>query len=107
MTVRELPEKHNVPLPIVTYEDPYIIFTLPRNADAATRVDDRFANLSGNDVLALDFIRLSGGKVTKAQFAKKFNLIDRTAERRLKHLVDAGIVETEGVSRATVYKLKE
>jgi len=106
-TVRELPEKHNVPLPIVTYEDPYIIFTLPRNADAATRVDDRFANLSGNDVLALDFIRLSGGKVTKAQFAKKFNLIDRTAERRLKHLVDAGIVETEGVSRATVYKLKE
>lgn len=106
-TVKELPEKHSIPLPIVTYEDPYIIFTLPRNAIAATRLDERLAGLGEHDVAAIDYIKLSGGKVTKAQFAKKFNLIDRTAERHLKHLVEMGVLETEGVSRSTIYKLKE
>lgn len=106
-TVKELPEKHSIPLPIVTYEDPYIVFTLPRNAIAATRLDERLAGLDEHDVAAIDYIKLMGGKVTKAQFAKKFNLIDRTAERHLKHLVEMGVLETEGVSRATIYKLKD
>ena len=63
--------------------------------------------MSEQDVVALDFVRLSGGKVTKSQFAKQFGMIDRTAERRLKHLVELGVLKTEGVSRATVYKLVE
>ena len=107
MTVRELPEKHNIPLPLVSYEEPYLVFTLPRNAAAAIRVDERLAGLNDHDVIALDYIKTLGGKVTKAQFAKQFGLIDRTAERRLKHLVELGKLKTEGVSRATVYKLVE
>ena len=63
--------------------------------------------MSEQDIVAIDFIKLSGGKVTKAQFAKQFGLIDRTAKRRLKHLVGLGMLEIEGVSRATVYKLVE
>lgn len=106
-TVKELPLKHHIPLPVVTYEDPYIVFTLPRNAAAAIRVEKSPAGLSEQDVVALDFVRLSGGKVTKSQFAKQFGMIDRTAERRLKHLVELGVLKTEGVSRATVYKLIE
>lgn len=107
MTVRELPEKHNIPLPLVSYEEPYLVFTLPRNAAAAIKVDERLAGLNNQDVIALDYIKTLGGKVTKAQFAKQFGLIDRTAERRLKHLVELGKLKTEGVSRATVYKLVE
>ena len=107
MTVRELPEKHNIPLPLVSYEEPYLVFTLPRNAAAAIKVDESLAGLNDQDVIALDYIKTLGGKVTKAQFAKQFGLIDRTAERRLKHLVELGKLKTEGVSRATVYKLIE
>lgn len=106
-TVKELPVKHNIPLPWVSYEEPYLVFTLPRNAAAAIRIDERLAGMSEQDIVAIDFIKLSGGKVTKAQFAKQFGLIDRTAERRLKHLVGLGMLEIEGVSRATVYKLVE
>ncbi|MBR6903499.1 MAG: hypothetical protein IKN32_01455, partial [Bacteroidales bacterium] len=29
MTVRELPEKYSLPLPLVSYQEPYLVFTLP------------------------------------------------------------------------------
>ena len=107
MTVRELPEKHSIPLPLVSYEEPYLVFTLPRSAAAAIKVDERLAGLNDQDVIALDYRKTLGGKVTKSQFAKQFGLIDRTAERCLKHLVELGKLKTEGVSRATVYKITE
>ena len=107
LTVRELPEKHHIPLPIVKYEEPYIVFTLPRNAKSAIVFDEKLAGLGEQELAAYDFVKLSGGQVTKAEYAKKFGLIDRTAERHLKHLTELGLVKVEGVGRSTVYKLNE
>ena len=105
-TVRRLPLK-GIPLPIVKFNDPYIEFTLPLNAAASGRVDEKLAGLNEQELLAYDFVRAAGGKITKAEYAKSFNLIDRTAERHLKKLVDCGLLVSEGESRATIYKLAE
>ena len=59
MTVRELPEKHNIPLPLVSYEEPYLVFTLPRNAAAVKKVDVALADLDEGEIRMLNFFKIS------------------------------------------------
>ena len=41
VSVREFPEKYGLPLPLVSYEEHYLVITLPRNSEAAGKVDWR------------------------------------------------------------------
>ena len=43
-TIKELPEKFGLPLPLVSYEEPYMVFTFPRSGEALKTV-------SGNERL--------------------------------------------------------
>lgn len=106
MTVRELPEKHNIPLPLVSYEEPYLVFTLPRNAAAVKKVDVALADLDEGEIRMLNFFKLNDGKTFgKVEVVEKLGIYPRTAERELKHLVDLGLLIREGVGRSTVYRI--
>jgi ATP-dependent DNA helicase RecG len=106
MTVRELPEKHNIPLPLVSYEEPYLVFTLPRNAAAVSKVDDTLAELDEGEIRMLNFFRLNDSQAfAKSEVVEKLGIYPRTAERELKHLVDLGFLIREGVGRSTVYRI--
>lgn len=106
MTVRELPEKHDIPLPLVSYEEPYLVFTLPRNAAAVNKVDDTLAELDEGEIRMLNFFRLNDGKTFgKGEVVEKLGIYARTAERELKHLVDLKLLIREGVGRSTVYRI--
>ena len=106
MTVRELPEKHDIPLPLVSYEEPYLVFTLPRNAAAVNKVDDTLAELDEGEIRMLNFFRLNDGKAFgKGEVVEKLGIYARTAERELKHLVDLKLLIREGVGRSTVYRI--
>ena len=106
MTVRELPEKHNIPLPLVSYEEPYLVFTLPRNAAAVKKVDVALADLDEGEIRMLNFFKLNDGKTFgKGEVVEKLGIYPRTAERELKHLVDLGLLIREGVGRSTVYRI--
>ena len=106
MTVRELPEKYGLPLPLVTYEEPYLVITLPRNAKAVGKVDKTFANLDEGEVKMLNFFRLNEDHTFgKSEVVEKMKIASRTAERELKCLVDFGYLERIGVGRSTVYRL--
>lgn len=106
MTVRELPEKYGLPLPLVSYEDPYLVITLPRNADAVGRVDNTLADLDEGEVKVFNFFRLNESlSLGKSEVVEKMKISPRTAERELKHLVDLGYLEREGGGRSTVYRL--
>lgn len=108
MTVRELPEKYGLPLPLVSYEDPYLVITLPRNADAVGRVDNTLADLDEGEVKMFNFFRLNESlSLGKSEVVEKMKLSPRTAERELKHLVDLGYLEREGGGRSTVYRLSK
>ena len=107
MTVRELPEKHNIPLPLVSYEEPYLVFTLPRNAAAVKKVDETLAELDEGEIRMLNFFKLNDGRPWgKGEVVDKLGIYPRTAERELKHLVDLGLLIREGVGRSTVYRLQ-
>lgn len=40
-TIRELPGKHGLPLPIVAYEDPYMVFRFPRAYEGLRDVENK------------------------------------------------------------------
>lgn len=106
MTVRELPEKYGLPLPVVSYEDPYLVISLPRTAKAVGNMDELLAELDEGEMKMLDFFRLNEGQAFgKGEMAKKLKISDRTAERELKHLVDLSYLERIGAGRSTAYKL--
>ena len=106
MTVRELPEKYGLPLPLVSYEEPYLVITLPRNAEAVKKVDDTLAELDENELKILNFFRLNEGlSFSKGEVVGTLGIFARTAERELKHLVDMKLLVRDGVGRSTVYRL--
>lgn len=108
MTVRELLEKQNIPLPLVNYEEPYLVFTLPRNTAAVNKVDDSLAPLAEGEIRMLNFFRLNDGKsFGKGEVVEKLGIYPRTAERELKHLVDLKLLIREGVGRSTVYRIAD
>lgn len=106
MTVRELPEKYGLPLPLVSYEEPYLVFNLPRNAEAVRKVDVTLAELDEGELKMLNYFRLNEGEaIGKSEVAERLHITHRTAERELKHLVDLKYLERDGAGRSTVYKL--
>ena len=106
MTVRELPEKYGLPLPLVSYEEPYLVFTLPRNAEAVKKVDNTLAELDVSELKILNFFKLNEGQsFSKSEVVNSLGISARTAERELKHLVDLQLLVRDGVGRGTVYCL--
>ena len=106
MTVRELTEKYNLPLPLVSYQEPYLVFTLPRNAEAVKKVDDVLADLDEGEIKLLDFFKLNDGQShSKGEVVEKLGISARTAERELKHLVELKLLIRDGVGRSTTYRI--
>ena len=106
MTVRELPEKYSLPLPLVSYQEPYLVFTLPRNAEAVKKVGDVLADLDEGEIKLLDFFKLNDGQsYSKSEVVDKLGISARTTERELKHLVELKLLIRDGVGRSTTYRI--
>lgn len=101
-TVRKSFEDNLIPLPLVSYNAPYLVTTLPRNYEAAMQD----TKLSKREKQILDYIRLHGS-MTRQQCQETMHLSERTANRVLKDLVDAGYLDPQGESSSTQYVLKE
>jgi ATP-dependent DNA helicase RecG len=52
-TIKKLPEKYGLPLPIVTYDAPYLIITFPRNLEALRLFSEQEGIKSLTDTLVL------------------------------------------------------
>ena len=106
MTVRELPAKYSLPLPLVSYQEPYLVFTLPRNAEAVKKVDDLLADLDEGEIKLLNFFKLNDGQsYSKGEVVDKLGISARTTERELKHLVELKLLIRDGVGRSTTYRI--
>ena len=89
-------------MPIVSYNAPYLVTTLPRNYEVA--MSD--TKLKKTEKQILDYIRLHGS-VSRQQCQDAMQLSERTANRVLKGLVDAGYIEQQGDSTSTKYVITE
>lgn len=96
-TIKGLPEKFDIPLPIVSYEEPYIIFTFPRSGNALKRIDDTpgLSELNNEELKGLDWIRLEG-EVNTRQYANHYNYGYKKAQRHLAKMRDLNLIVDNG-----------
>ncbi|TYZ09314.1 hypothetical protein FY528_11255 [Hymenobacter lutimineralis] len=96
-TIKELPEKFGLPLPVVSYDAPYMIMKFPRNAGAIHKV------ANGTELGKLNHKELAGyhwlatkGEASKKEYAEHFKIDDRTAQRHLSKMRELNIIGDNG-----------
>jgi ATP-dependent DNA helicase RecG len=103
-TIKELPELYNIPLPIITYETPYIVMSLPRTSDAIKKLSpiDSLKELNDEELLGYDYIKMLE-KFTRKDYENNFKYDKKKAERHLKHFVDLKLIKREGSGPGVYY----
>lgn len=96
-TIKELPEKFDIPLPLVEYEEPYMIFTFPRSNEALKKIDDTpgLSELNDEEIKGLDWIRVQG-EVSTRQYSNHFDFGYKKAQRHLAKMRDLNLIEDNG-----------
>ena len=105
-TIKELPEKFGLPLPIVSYEEPYMVFTFPRSGKALKTVsgNESLNHLNEEELKGYDFIRLNN-KTTRKEYEAHFGFDKKKAERHLTHLTGLRLINRKGAGPGTYYEL--
>jgi len=105
-TFRSLREKHQLPLPVITYDGLNTVFTFPRSVDAirdlVQTVDQ--AKLKDEELIGYDYIK-SVGKITRKEYQIHFKLDQKMAERHLSKMVALGLLERKGAGPGTYYEV--
>jgi ATP-dependent DNA helicase RecG len=104
-TYRDMRNRYKLPLPIITYEEPNLIVTFPRTADAVRDLDKTnvLSNLNDEELAGLDWIKLKG-ETTSKDYADHFSFSEKKAQRHLAILKENGFVILLGRGPAAIYK---
>ena len=96
-TYREMREKYNLPLPVITYEDPNLVVTFPRTADAVRDLDktDVLSNLSDEELAGFDFVK-TRKEVSRKEYEDHFMFERKKASNQLKKMKDLGLIGDNG-----------
>jgi ATP-dependent DNA helicase RecG len=94
-TIKELPEKYGLPLPVVTYDNPYMVFTFPRSSESQKNISTQsgISSLTDEELKGYDWIR-SQTQVATKDYAIKMGYTQRTASRHLAKMLDLGLLVT-------------
>ena len=92
-TVRGLPKK-GIPLPEVTYEEPYVVISLPFNRKASSAAQ---IGLTEEEQRTYDYIRLNE-PVTRSAIETLLGVDNKKAVRILNKLISKGVIVSEGKS---------
>lgn len=92
-TIKELPEIHGLPLPIVTFEEPYLIMTFPRSSESVKKVSNvpNIEELNEEELAGYDWIKLKG-EVSTSQYASHFDFSNKKSQRHLRKMRDLNII---------------
>jgi len=101
-TYKGMREKYKLPLPIITFEEPNLIVTFPRTADAVRSLDktEVFSQLNDEELAGLDFVKTKG-EVSRKEYEVHFGFNERKANRHLKKLLELGLVGDNGEKPAS------
>ncbi len=93
-----------LPLPKFAWQDPYLVLTLYRTSESATRTLSKrvIKELTKEEQKGWTF--LSGGSgTTQSEYARTMGVTARTAQRHLGHFVELGLLRRVGRGPATEY----
>lgn len=110
-SIKKLTVDNNLPLPIVSYDAPYLVFTFPRSGESIKNVSNEkgIQELSADELKVYNWIR-SKGEVSTKDYSEVFGIAQRTASRHLAKLFHLNLIETNGESDRSPklkYKAKE
>ena len=96
-TIKDLPEKHNLPLPLVTYEAPYMIFSFPRSIEAVKRVanNPKIDQLTDAQLKGYEWLK-SIGQASTREYSSHFDIGYKTAQRHLAAMKTLGLLGDNG-----------
>jgi len=98
-------EEVGLPIPKYSYEAPYLVLTLYRNLEGAAHelLEASAMKLNADEQAAWTFI-ITKESVTSRELMKRMAFDERKAQRVLKKLIDAHLLERIGKGSATRYK---
>ena len=95
--MKYLTEKFDLPLPLVSYEEPYMVFTFPRTGDAVKKISDipNMEKLNNEELKGYQWIVLEG-EVNARAYATHFDFGYKKAQRHLAKMRELGLVTDNG-----------
>ena len=96
-TYREMRDKFKLPLPIIIFNDPDLIVTFPRTADAVRNLDNTkvLSQLNDEELAGLDFVK-THGEVSRKEYEDRFSFERKKASNQLKKLKSLGLIDDNG-----------
>lgn len=109
-TIKELPKKFDLPLPIVTYEAPYMVITFYRSNDAIRNFSDieELKYLNKEELKGYQWIA-NNIEVSTREYANNFDYGYKKAQRHLAKMKQLSLIEDNGLAATSPnykYKLK-
>jgi len=96
-TFRSMREKHNLPLPIISYKQPNLIVTFPRNLKGVKDSSERLKGLNEDLLHAYEFVKLKQ-EVNRKEYEEFANISQKVAYDRLTKLKDQELIGDNGKS---------
>jgi ATP-dependent DNA helicase RecG len=105
-TLKSRAQAQRLPLPKYEWNDPYLVLTIFRNQDAASRTlkPSVLESLTESEQKGWQWLATTG-KTKSRQYAKAMRVDDRTARRHLNHFVELGLARKAGSGPATEYEV--
>lgn len=101
-TYLSMRENHDLPIPIIDFENETIVVTFPRTVEAISDTISETKDLNNEELLDYDFVR-SKDKVTRKEYEEHFGYDKKKAERHIKKMVELGLIERKGSGPSTHY----
>ncbi len=97
-TIKDLPSKYNLPLPIISYEDPYLVFSFPRTMQSMKNVssDEALNKLNTEQLKGYEWLR-SVEEASTREYSAHFNIGYKTAQRHLAKMKELNLIEDNGL----------
>jgi ATP-dependent DNA helicase RecG len=107
-SLRSQAQKEGLPLPRYSFEDPYLVLTMYRNAVAPLAEFDQtiLRKLKADDKKTLEYITLKES-VSSIDLRNDLGYDERKAQRMLKKLVEIGLLHRVGKGPSTRYEVKK
>jgi len=101
-TFREMRSKYHLPLPIITYDDPNLVVTFPRTADAMRELSTKeaIAQLNDEELAGYDFVK-ERKEVSRKEYEDHFGYDSRKANRHLGKLLELGLIGDNGKGKTS------
>ena len=96
-TYRTMREKHDLPLPVIIYKNPYLIVSFPRTSASVKKAYNSkvIEQLTNAQMKGFEWIKTQG-EASTGEYSSHFNIGYKTAQRHLSKLKGLGLIKDNG-----------